>query len=621
MQRSIMFGRLAQFAALILISGAAFENTTFAHAEANVPIGMLAVDGLPIGGSVSRESAIFKQYACSPSDQFRDLVYCKRTKAAKQSGGPSLTTTTSLYHDAAGVVAYVNQFLEPALFTRADIDSEVARLSTKFGQKPRIVEARKDGQFPQGVIAVWGALTLTPLTEPHLTTLRDDKSPKQGVLVDYLGNFVRSVQLGFPVFAVQGKTGYVWAANYDDQGRGTLRFFAIDAGRLAIAHLDAPAPSSNADVKSHLIPEAPQKAQMATAKLEQQILECGESCPEKPDVDKKRLETIAAIEKASIEAHDAERFAAAAGNEDALRAYISWCESNRCEFKNQAIVQQDAIQRSKSRKIEAETEEAQFRSARGTLADLRRYIADCNICEFAKDASREIQDLAAKYGSSVFELEVCNQDFLAAKVAFGGKPDANTDIWLAEGWQNVGSGECKTVGVLRKGTFYVTATNARHTWTEGEIKELCGGWNDFARVWLLDNSSCANRETKFKFGEMSFTGSEPKYRWTLFSKPWSYSALAYSDDKRHTGFAEGYSSPDEAIDKSLELCSESAADCKLAHWTRDDACLTLATGPSADGRTALGWSWGNGKQREAILACQRDGGLNCQFATVACGFK
>jgi hypothetical protein len=58
------------------------------------------------------------------------------------------------------------------------------------------------------------------------------KSPRRGILVDYLGNFQRSVQDDLPVFRVIGGAGFVWSASFDGGGLGRLRFFAIDSSTL-----------------------------------------------------------------------------------------------------------------------------------------------------------------------------------------------------------------------------------------------------------------------------------------------------------------------------------------------------------------------------------------------------
>jgi hypothetical protein len=53
------------------------------------------------------------------------------------------------------------------------------------------------------------------------------------MLIDCIGDFTRSVKEGLPVYRVSGGAGFVWVASFDERGRGTLRFVAVDASRLA----------------------------------------------------------------------------------------------------------------------------------------------------------------------------------------------------------------------------------------------------------------------------------------------------------------------------------------------------------------------------------------------------
>ncbi|MGJ0506037.1 MAG: hypothetical protein ACR652_02660 [Methylocystis sp.] len=53
-------------------------------------------------------------------------------------------------------------------------------------------------------------------------------APHVGILVDLLGDFHQSARMNLPVYRVAGGKGFVWAATFDQQGTGTLRFFAMD---------------------------------------------------------------------------------------------------------------------------------------------------------------------------------------------------------------------------------------------------------------------------------------------------------------------------------------------------------------------------------------------------------
>ena len=126
--------------------------------------------------------------------------------------------------------------------------------------------------------------------------LRDDHSPAKGILVDYLGDFTRSARGGLPVFAVSGESGYVWVANYDEQGRGTLRFFAINPAKLTPALIPTNLPQSQPAVVS--APAVTVTREQKNTTLERQLDECGDSCLDKPELDSIRLATLKQLEEA-----------------------------------------------------------------------------------------------------------------------------------------------------------------------------------------------------------------------------------------------------------------------------------------------------------------------------------
>jgi len=82
--------------------------------------------------------------------------------------------------------------------------------------------------FPDGLIAVWGKITLEPLDQESIKILADGKSPKRGLLIDYLRNFVRSAKEGLPIYRIDGGPGLIWAASFDQKGRGTFRLAAVE---------------------------------------------------------------------------------------------------------------------------------------------------------------------------------------------------------------------------------------------------------------------------------------------------------------------------------------------------------------------------------------------------------
>jgi uncharacterized membrane protein len=583
-----------------------------------------AVDGLPLGGKVRTDSGTYKQYDCASSTQYRQLSYCKRVKIETKVGG-KLTTTTTIIHSGDGTVDYVNQFVEPASFTRADIDAEIARLSTKFGEKARLLEAPAQPGLPKAVIATWGPVKLVKLADADLAVLRSDKSPEKGILVDYLGDFTRSARAGFPVFGIQGDFGYIWIANYDDQGRGTLRFLAVNAATLTAAFAGAQTEQSRQPSSAGVVATTNQKPAVQPAPagptLEQQLEQCGESCPDKPELDKLRRDTIEQLEQAKSVAEDADRFSAAMGNEQALNTYISSCDANKCAFLSQAKAARDALVSSRPNAAQADAEERQYRSARGDVKALKQYVARCELCAFAQDAVAEINEQQSKGADELFNVEVCNYEYLPVTVAFAGRPDPNSNMWTSEGWWIVNSGECKKIATLRKGNFYLTAHNVRGVWNgeENDRASYCTSKNAFTRVLPQEGSDCLEGENLTVFGRKHIEGPDSKFTWKIDPKPWSYTALAYSPSDATSGWAADYSSPEAATSRAIELCGQDGQeDCQLARVVRDDECLALARGTNYDGGKALGWGTGIGARTDALDACYAVPARNCRILRVSC---
>jgi hypothetical protein len=47
-------------------------------------------------------------------------------------------------------------------------------------------------------------------------------------ITSIFGNFDRSAKERFPLYRISGGAGFVWAASFDQKGRGTLRLVAVD---------------------------------------------------------------------------------------------------------------------------------------------------------------------------------------------------------------------------------------------------------------------------------------------------------------------------------------------------------------------------------------------------------
>src|SRR5437764_11210603 len=185
-----------------------------------------AVDGLAVGTQLNFGSASYREYKCNPSDQFDGFIWCQKARTDKERRG-SYIAAHSLLHSQDGSISYINRSQEPAFFNAKEAELNIQQYSRKIGESPRIMKMPHRSGLPDGVIAVWGKIALEPLDQESIKILADGKSPKKGLLIDYLRNFTRSAQEGLPIYRIDGGPGFIWAASFDQKGRGTLRLAAV----------------------------------------------------------------------------------------------------------------------------------------------------------------------------------------------------------------------------------------------------------------------------------------------------------------------------------------------------------------------------------------------------------
>ena len=194
---------------------------------------VFTVDGLALGGKVAFESASYSEYRCGPSEQFAFFTWCQRRKTESSPRG-QYSSSNSILHSADGTAFYVNRYLEPAFFAGNEASDDINRLSLKFGT-PRIISMPRQPDIPNGIIAVWGNIVLEPLDGGNASQLAAGQDVRAGLLIDHIGNFRRSAQRSLPIYRIGGGAGYVWAASWNANGVGTLRFLMTDAEALAAA--------------------------------------------------------------------------------------------------------------------------------------------------------------------------------------------------------------------------------------------------------------------------------------------------------------------------------------------------------------------------------------------------
>jgi hypothetical protein len=166
--------------------------------------------------------------------------------------------------------------VNPAYFAPNDAEREIQHLSQRFRQAARIHNGDPRPDAPHSVIATWGDVTLTPLDQPTLDALSRGDTITAGLLVDFLGEPRKSAREGLPVFHIGGGNGYIWAAKFDDSGKGLLQIAAVDASLLPERSAEqtlptAYAPSSTPAAPSPAAPDPAQAEKERASRAEKAI--------------------------------------------------------------------------------------------------------------------------------------------------------------------------------------------------------------------------------------------------------------------------------------------------------------------------------------------------------------
>jgi hypothetical protein len=248
---------------------AAFLACTVLSANAAAAQTQYTVDRLAIGTKLNFDSASYREYKCSPSDQFAGLTWCQKARTDKERRG-TYTAAYSILHSREGNVSYVNRSQDPAFFKRTEAQDDIQRYSRSIGESPRIMKMPHRSGIADGLIAIWGKITLAPLDQESRKILADGKSPKKGLLIDFIGNFVRSAKEGLPIYRIDGGPGFIWGASFDRKGRATLRLAAVDlSGFLSPPPEEQPTPQSTNETETNKTRAELEQANKTQAELEQ----------------------------------------------------------------------------------------------------------------------------------------------------------------------------------------------------------------------------------------------------------------------------------------------------------------------------------------------------------------
>jgi hypothetical protein len=199
-----------------------------------------SVDGLVLGSKVAFESTAYLQYHCVPSQAFEGFVWCTKASNDKEGRG-RFEVWSSILHARDGTVAYVNRY-QTAYWAANEVANEIQRYSRQIGEEPHIIQLPARPGLPQGTLASWGTVVLEPILGDELRLLAENKPLEKGIGIDFIGNFTKSARRGLPIYRLAGGAGFVWAASYNQTGRGTLRFSAVDASMYSPQKFAPPPP-------------------------------------------------------------------------------------------------------------------------------------------------------------------------------------------------------------------------------------------------------------------------------------------------------------------------------------------------------------------------------------------
>ena len=186
------------------------------------------VDGLSLGGHVNSGNQASRPYQCRPSDKFPGLIWCHEEHATPDN---EVMRSHSILQSQDGTAYYVSSYFQPAFFDPNDIQNEIDRMSSEFGQQARIIRMSQREGLPSAVMAIWGAVQLELLKPDEISVVASGGSPP-GILFSFLGDEERSAKAGVPVYRLAGGAGFLWVATFDQNGRGVLQYLAIDDSKI-----------------------------------------------------------------------------------------------------------------------------------------------------------------------------------------------------------------------------------------------------------------------------------------------------------------------------------------------------------------------------------------------------
>jgi hypothetical protein len=192
------------------------------------------VEGFTLGEKIPSGSPNYRAYECKPSEKFEGYTWCQRTERRNTSRGSASFSGTILHSDD-GTAIYLMANLAPVSLERNAAQKEIDALSQELSERPTKVEWSRPGPGnTQSVIAIWGQIELQRLNSDDVETVAIGNSPGRGILLDLLGDLVRSARAKLPIYRVTGGAGYLYVASFDTSNRGHRHYVAADVSQPAI---------------------------------------------------------------------------------------------------------------------------------------------------------------------------------------------------------------------------------------------------------------------------------------------------------------------------------------------------------------------------------------------------
>jgi hypothetical protein len=205
--------RAGVLAAACLVAG-----TSTASAQSPGNLSTYAIEGVALGARIPFDSSAYREYKCSPSDQFEAFTWCQKTRQERRS---SSEATYSVLHSLDGNIVYINRYQAPTFFARNEAEQDIQSYSRKFGESPQTIRMPPRLGI-NGILAAWGKTVLEPLDIDNRRAFAEGRRLSKGYYIDFIGDFTRSAKEGFPLYRISGGAGFIFAASFDQKGHGTL---------------------------------------------------------------------------------------------------------------------------------------------------------------------------------------------------------------------------------------------------------------------------------------------------------------------------------------------------------------------------------------------------------------